>query len=291
MYKKHVVIAALVVSLGALPACGGKVNKPQDEPTDTQATQTEVETKPEAVTNSQSSSSCLGDLRDWSRYELNDTPLSFGESGLEGPLTFETLASVAGECELEAVDESGTRTSLAFADILDSELKPAYPDGYGSMYTGAKLTIDDASYDLDFWDSTEEKTFSELVANNQFSLYSEDVKRSTGMADLVEPEYDDPNDIAGDDYILAALCEAYGRPAWVEYMEGWETAPTIFWEKDGYKFGVLVFDVSQEMGRPYVSAEAFYYFNDAAWGAYMNYLAEDSSYLHRVVPFDEFIAS
>ena len=280
MSKRHIIVAALTASLCVLPACGGA------KPTESQPAASDAEETSEVqATDSQASGDSWYSLIDWSQCQASDAPLVFEESAIEAPLTFENLAAAGTESEVKAKDESGNESTIAFADLAESDLRPAHPDGYGSVYQGANIKVDGRDYYLDFWDSSEEKTFKELAAANQFAIYREDVWDAMGLGDL-----EDPEDGRGDAYILEALCEKYGRPAWVEYIEGSEISPTVFWQRDGYKFGVLLFDLSASVDGPFVEASSFFYFNDSTWDAYVSKQTSDTKYEIHVVPFDEFIA-
>ena len=280
MSKRHIIIAALTASLCVLPACGGA------KPTESQPAASDAEETSEAqATDSQAAGDSWYNLIDWSQCQASDAPLVFEESAIEAPLTFENLAAAGTESEVEAKDEAGNESTIAFADLAESDLRPDNPNGYGSMYHGASIKVDGRDYTLEFWDTSEEKTFRELVAANQFALYREGMWYAMGVGEL-----EDPEDGRGDAYIFEALCEKYGRPAWVEFVGDSESSPTVFWERDGYKFGVLLFDLSAQTSGPFVETKAFYYFNDSTWDAYVNVQTSDTKYDIHIVPFDEFIA-
>lgn len=270
---KRKITALLICSLVAgLTACGGG-GKTESVAED--SSRVTVEEESPSAQNETEKDLHWYDLTDWSKYKLTDTPLSFGESSLEAPLTWDNMKPYITDWDIARLDQdSASLEDLFVSDTIPQSVKPEP--------LSDTIVLDGIELRMGFLDYAKEAPFKELYASNQFGMYADDhVMKAFGLGGLKKPE-----DAVAQQYKIEALCEKYGRPSIAVIHEIGDYAMDIFWDRDSYVFGFRIADASIYNKETYdFKIDSFNYYTKPAWE---NYIANDDSIT--VMPFDELIS-
>ena len=277
--KRCTTLALSLAAVVALVGCGGSAPASSTPATD------EAPAEETTSTTSEETTVTWLDAVDWSKYQVQDNPFELGESKLTAPFTFDSLFAAATEVELSSVDDTGAHVDVDASQLAQSTAKPSDTTNTEPRLGKSSLVIDGDTYALGYYDLANAKTYQELYAANQFELSSENVYRSYWLVDV-----EDPEDGRGEAYLFEALLDKYGRPSWVITMDNW-SIPEIYWERDGYKFGLYIEDLSGVWNEINYSPKCFYYVTDAAWDGLVESKLSDTKYKQFVMTFDEFLAA
>ena len=104
----------------------------------------------------------------------------------------------------------------------------------------------------------------ECVSKGQFVLSTSeyDIRSFFGVPEEAKPE---DSEYSNEEYwLLTALMEKYGQP---DYVGDYQLGPALYWERDGYYFGCMLFYVPsantmQVTNAFYVPASAWDWFNN-----------------------------
>lgn len=259
-------LAAVITGAMLISGCGGSADQGNDSSAeqvaaeDTQEKETETTETTEAAENTEETD----DSDFWKEYtesvEKADTDLDFMGLGLGMPLKWEDLIPHISEIDVSGrLPDTMDSVDLTAEDLLTTEyvIYSNYPT----------VTIEGCKLDFNPGLSDEDRRtvpLGECVSKGQFVLSTSeyDIRSFFGVPEEAKPE---DSEYSNEEYwLLTALMEKYGQP---DYVGDYQFGPALYWERDGYYFGCMLFYVPsantmQVTNAFYVPASAWDWFNN-----------------------------
>ena len=191
---------------------------------------------------------------DWSKYNIKNNQLSFQNGILEAPLTIEKILPFITKCDRNLKPSDMTRTDLI-----------AYEDG--------RIEINGFIYNLKFYKENKNMTYGEVFNKNLYDIQTD----SWGVAINHDYGDDKENDLEYGIRQLKRVFDEYGLPTYILESDSLPNAPMLFWEKESYRFGLLIMDIGRLGGlsKPSLEIKGFFYIPNEAWN---NFLKRWDSY-------------
>lgn len=266
--KSKVFFAALLSAmLVAVSGCGGSANSPassNDETTAEQTTEETTETTEAEETETEDDGDAAFDPDWWREYTDSvgklTTDLDFMGLGLAMPLDWNELIPQITDTNVSGRPaDKISATDLTAEEMLTTDL----------VISGSIPTVDIDDCTLDFNpglsdDDRREVPLGECVSEGRFVLSTVEynVRQFFGIPEDAKPE---DSEYSNEEYwLLTALMDKYGQP---DYYGDFAYGPALYWARDGYYFGCMLFYVPsastmQVTNATYVPASAWDWFNN-----------------------------
>lgn len=196
---------------------------------------------------------------DWSKYNVMNNQLAFHKGKVKVPLTIEGLLPVITSCDMHYRTADAKTGKLTPSDMTRTDL---------IAYQGGQIEIDGYTYDFNFYKEHDDMTYGEIFAKNMYDIFTEQWGVAINHDFGDDEEYDSEYGIRQ----LGRVFDKYGLPTHVLEAEGiLARSPMLFWERDGYRFGLSIMDTGALGGysKPSLEIQAFHYVPDEAWSGFL----------------------
>lgn len=266
--KKKVIslLAAVITGAMLISGCGGSADQGNDSSAEQAAEEDTQEKEAETAENTEETENTeeSANWDFWKEYTesvgKSNTDLDFLSLGLGMPLKWEDLIPHISEIDVSGrLPDTMDSVDLTAEDLLTTEyvIYSNYPT----------VTIEGCKLDFNPGLSDEDRRtvpLGECVSKGQFVLSTSeyDIRNFFGIPEEAKP--DDIENSNEEYWLLTALMEKYGQP---DYVGDYQFGPALYWERDGYYFGCMLFYVPsantmQVTNAFYVPASAWEWFNN-----------------------------
>lgn len=212
---------------------------------------------------------------DWSKYNVMDNQLAFHNGKIKTPLTIEGLLPTITSCDMHYRTADAKTGKLTPSDMVRTDL---------IAYQNGQIKLGGYTYDLNFYKEYDDMSYGEIFAKNLYDIFTEQWGVAIDHDFGNDEEYDSEYGIRQ----LGRVFDEYGLPTYVLEADGiLAHSPMLFWERDGYRFGLSIMDTGalSERSKPSLEIQSFHYVPNEAW---TGFLKRWSSY--RETAFSDYIS-